>query len=877
MSGVNEKENKLNIANAIFSAACVLVLFVTVSVLAHITPFGDRTFLMFDLKRQYVDYYAYLRTILTGENNVFYSFSMTLGSGILGFFAYYLTSPFLLVLSCFKRENLTVGVSVVICLKLMLAAFNMNIYLQKMQGPIHSFSIFDTGNIAAALGAISYSLSGYLFVYSINMMWMDVIVLFPLLMITVEFILDYNKKLPFILLLFYMLYLNYYITYQVILFTALWTIMRVIVRRDDGCALKVFRVLYSGMIAGAMSAFLMLPTALQLMNSPKDIGKLGLAATEKNLSIIDIMSKLPTLSYDYDEIFFGYPQIYCGVLLSILVLMYFMSMRVTRREKIGMFTLFIIFIVSFSSDALDLFWHAGMEPSGYPYRQSYLWVFMVCICASRALLYIREEMNGTRLMVILSILISGLLFINRGEYDHISRITIVANVSLIILYAFCFILMLQKKSTGIKELALKYLVLLLFVVNCADLTANALYTYRILAWGSEDQSVYRQKVGSVLDAVSYVKDNDDSFYRMEDLDPRQQNDGLMFAYNGITHYSSAGKIYVRYFLQRLGFNEDRLLTHYGHDNTVAADSLLGVKYVISDDAFMVHPSYEKIFDGAESVYQNPGALSVAIGSDSFELQGISDTEKNSADFRMSHVPVGDPFFLQESIFENLLGRQVSIFADADVTGSGLQKDGDEYYIDYDAVAAADGELFFYLDGLIGAYENLSVYLDGEFLTTYGNASCVKILDLGIRNKGDRISVRVVGESSDADFGTARFVTEDTGELFRICYEIGKNNCDVEKISSSHLLINAGDVKGVLVTIPYEKGWQIKDGGKTIKPVVVYDSLMYLPLEDTGAGHIIDMKYVPEGLFAGIAVSIIGLLALVIVILAERKQKKENLK
>ena len=61
---------------------------------------------MYDLKRQYADYYAYYRTILSGKNNVFYSFSTTLGSGTIGFFAYYMTSPFIMLLSLFSRDRI---------------------------------------------------------------------------------------------------------------------------------------------------------------------------------------------------------------------------------------------------------------------------------------------------------------------------------------------------------------------------------------------------------------------------------------------------------------------------------------------------------------------------------------------------------------------------------------------------------------------------------------------------------------------------------------------------------------------------------------------------------------------------------------------------
>lgn len=870
----NISENrKLNIVNALFSSVCVLVLFVGVAVLGHITPFGDKTFLMFDLKRQYVDYYAYLRTILSGENNVFYSFSATLGSSMPGFIAYYLTSPFLLILSLFGRQNLAVGISIVICLKLMLAAFIMDIYLQKTVHSVRIFSVLDTGNIAVLTGAVSYSFSGFLFAHSMNMMWIDVILLFPLLMLTLEMILDGKSRIPFILLLLYMLILNYYITYQVILFTALWTVMRVIVRRDEKPVSKVVSVAVSGIVSGLLSAAILLPTALELLDSPKDIKKLGLETTGHNISAIDIFSKLPTLAYDYDEPMFGYPQIFCGVLLTILVLLFFLGRNVTKREKTGMLAMFAIFLLSFSFDIVNLVWHAGMEPSGHPYRQAFFWVFMVCICSTKALLYLKDEMTGLKLGVIFSILIAGMLFIRRGNYDHISNLTMLVNVFLILLYTCAFILILQERITGIKELALKVVVPLLFVVNCADLAANALYTYRIQSLYSESEQAFSEKVEETLEAVSYVKESDDTFYRMEDLNPRQQNDGLMFNYNGITHYSSAGKIYARYFLQRLGFNEDMLFTHYGHDNTVSADSLLGIKYVLTDGTYDPHPEYERVYEGAVSAFENSCALPVAIGTDSFNPKGISDASHNTPDTDMSHVPKMDALSLQENIYENLIGRELHLFAAAAVEQSGALQGENGYYCDYEAVAQADGEMFFYLDGLIGAFENLSVYVDDEFFTTYGNAACVKILNLGYKKKGESVALRVEGDSAESNFGTAVFVTEDFDAVKEACEELRQKETNVTKLSSSHLSVKTGDVNGVLITIPFEKGWSIKVDGVETYPVAVYDSLMYVPLEKNGSGHTIDMTFVPDGIGAGIAISLIGVILLAVIVIMEKKQKK----
>ena len=269
-----------------------------------------------------------------------------------------------------------------------------------------------------------------------NMMWTDVVILFPVYMLCLEQLLKEDRKVPFIVFLWGMLVLNYYITFQVILFTALWSVMRIIVSKYERPVRLCLRVIGCGAVAGAMSAALLLPTGLELMNSPKDITKLGLELTGKNLTPLDVFSKLPTFAYDYIEARFGYPQIFCGMLLVFLTLMYFMSGKIALRERIGMFALMSIMLTSFCLDILNIIWHAGMEPSGHPYRQAYLFVFMMIICSSSALIYIERNIGPINMGFSFAFMVVALYLIRLGRYDHISDYSVIAGFAFIIFYAF---------------------------------------------------------------------------------------------------------------------------------------------------------------------------------------------------------------------------------------------------------------------------------------------------------------------------------------------------------------------------------------------------------------------------------------------------------
>ncbi|MCR4990778.1 MAG: YfhO family protein [Lachnospiraceae bacterium] len=867
----NEK-SKLNIIHALIAAFVVLLMFIGISVISKITPFGDKTFLMYDMKRQYVDFDMHLRSILRGENNVFYSFSTALGSGTLGFVTYYLASPFLLLLVFCPQSYLPVGISIIVCLKLMSAAFIMDLFLQRTvldERIVFDNPLVDKKSLGILVCSLSWALSGYLFAHSMNMMWMDVVIMLPLLIWALENLLEYDRKVPYIACLTVMLLINYYITYQVLLFTALWTLMKIIVCAYKDPVKKIFRVILSTLLAPCIGAVTLIPTALELMNSPKDITQLGLELTGNNLLIRDVLSKLPTLAYDYIEARFGLPQLFCGVLLILLTMLYFTDNKRPLKERVGIFVLFCIFLVSFCKDILNLIWHAGMEPSGHPYRQAFMWVFMMILCSAYAITDLEEILNLPRLLTVTGLTALMFFEVIRKRYDHVSVYTLYANVALLTIYGImllCFILFKDKKKT-----LARYLFVAIVLIDLLDIGANASYTYYYQALKCENLSVYHDVVSKTKEAVDKVKEADGSFYRMENLNPRQQNDSMQYGYNGITHYSSAGMTYVRYFLQRLGFNDDTLYTHYGHDNTATVDSLLGVRYILTDGVNEAKDIYEPIYDGDVKVFKNPYALPVAIGTKGFDLNGISGGFREVISSSMEHVPKLDPFSLQEDIYGRLSNSSVKIFEKASVESTDIFEEDEKYNIDHTVRPVISGNLYFYLNGLIEDNEGLSIYVNDEFLTTYGNASCLKILNLGYVEKGDEIKVRVQAENKDDNFGQAFFVTENTKSLKEAYEKTAANGCEVKKISSSHLNVATGECDGVFMTIPCEKGWKIKVDGIKTEPVAIYDSLTYIPIDGAGETHDIDMFFVPDGLYIGILISLAAIGIFIWIILGQKKK------
>lgn len=868
---MNKLGIKINFKHTLITGSILAIMYAAFIVLCRIAPFGDRTFLMFDMKRQYVDYYAYLRSVIKGDNNILYSFSTTLGSGTLGFFAYYLSSPFLLLLCLFPQAYVPAGITLIIGIKLIIAGMIMDGFLQ--------YYLRRNSGIVIFIGAISWGFSSFLISQSMNMMWTDVIILFPLFIWSLDRLIDTGRYWAYLVILSVMLLLNYYICYQVLIFAALWTIVRVIERQERNFGKTIGKVALYTILAPCICAAVLLPTALELANSPKDITQLGLETQGKNLSIIDVLSKIPSWSYDEIEPRFGFPQIFCGVIFIFLICLFFTSKKISIRKRLCMLGLLGIYMLSFCSDYVNLFMHAGMEPSGHPYRQAFMWIFLVIICGCEALNNID---NQKEILVGISGAISLVcikLALNTS-YDHISEMTIRVNAILVMTYVVLIVLVMC--AYRFKKLAvINVLLVMIMLVNILDMFGNAFYTYD---WESKHCNSYVEYVGGVKNTkpvVDSIMEMDDSFFRMENITPRQQNDGMQYVYNGVTHYSSAGLTYVRYLLQRMGYNDDSLYTHYGHDNTVAADMILGIKYLLSDGSVATHPDYEcinesgigakelgmNINDGGRYVYLNRYALSPAIMVTDYELDGIGmDIERLSSDNWYECLPADNPFALQEDILSRIAGREVNLFTEAQTLVNEYVEDGGNVNREYIITPAIDGELYMYLNNIYGMSQGMSVMLNGEFVSTYGNEAALKILNLGYYNAGESVNVTIYGGSPEPCFGTEFFVSEDINAISKVYEDISKQNVAIRKLSSSHLQMNTPAGNGIFMTIPCEKGWHIKVDGETIIPTSVYGAFTYVEIpegDNADESHIVEMRFVPEGLVLGAIVSCIAILGIIL--------------
>ena len=775
------------------AAGLTLTGFLVLCRVCRITPFGDQTFLFYDMKRQYVDFYRYWRRALSGQESLIYSLKKGPGGEMLGFSMYYLTSPFLLLTLLWPETALPTAITWMLGAKLALASAVMAWFLRAGRRIPTRFVL---------VLAQAYVWSDWFFADLTNTMWTDAVILLPLLLLWSERLTRLSPEedenaphpLPDIIRLALgtaaLLFFNYYIAWMVLLFLALRCLLILITGESD--LRHLLRTLCAVLTGALIVSPLLVPTVRALRDSYKlNTAQSALYALPAP-RLIEVLNKLLPFRFDLTQLMEGAPALYCGSLTVLLAIAFFGCWAVPRRVRLRQAILFLILFVSFLVPFLSIVWQGGSAPLGYPYRYAFLWSFLMVESAGTAWKELalgrrdawetRQERRSERAMA-------------EGTEPPAPRRYLWPLVSV-----------------------------LLSLVLLAELAANTWRIYRLESGQQCTLLAYRgyvERMKALLGALDETE-----LYRIESLHPREQNDALGAGYYGITHYGSEGNAATRLSLHRLGYPENGLYVAFDPENTETAAALLGIRALIDPSTAL-----------GDAIQQTPVALPMAWASAAPRVvlqAGFQSALAASPD---------DPFAYQSALLsaaerspvteelpspfhEVVLLRDISELV-PETTG-GYTHPVRRRSLTFRVVQG--GTVYFYLSELNGVPYDLSLSLDGADLGGYGNLSRNGVLRLGEFDEGE---VHELIIRSDADFpGTPLLYTEDSSSLAEAAARIRENAGTLLRSTAvKTTLLSGGDAaltvtipavmsdgapaRTVIVNLPYETAWSASLNGEAL--------------------------------------------------------------
>ena len=353
-----------------------LVLLVGIFIYLKVYPFGENTYLPVDAFGQYVNFLQYFRNVFLEHGSIIYSLSKSIGGEMYGLFAYYLISPFNFITLFFQKGNMTFVFDIILILKVATSSLTFTYYLNRRKKADFTNLIF----------AIMYSFSAYVVTYGFNIMWLDAVILLPLVVAGIDDIVHSKKNILYIISLSLTLITNYYVGFMVCIFSLMYFIYKILIgdlENKKEALTKIGIFIISSICAALIAGVILVPVFIGLQDGRADFSFSELSL-DKNFNIENLISKFATNSFDLEEIKnSAMPPVFCGILANVLTLSYFFNGKIKIREKILSLLLLILFIISFYIKGINLLWSMGNIPAWYIYRYAFCFSFMYIIFAKK--------------------------------------------------------------------------------------------------------------------------------------------------------------------------------------------------------------------------------------------------------------------------------------------------------------------------------------------------------------------------------------------------------------------------------------------------------------------------------------------------------------
>ena len=805
-----------------------------------LAPFGTRTMGVIDMTHQYLAFLYSLRDILAGRASLLYLPSMCLGGNMLGVAAYYLTSPLNLITCLFPREGMYTAVSVVYFLRVGLCGLTMCVYA----GRRHGYSL------RCLVPAMAYAFMAYMVGYCFNYLWQDCVILLPIVALGIARLCEGKAPWLYILALAGALFLNFYIGYILCIFAVLFFLYELFSkpraeRVSPWRTAGLFAL--SSLASGALAAVMLLPAFLSLMGGKAEFS-LSVLTLAPKFDPVRLFSKFYIGAFDYAEIMpDGLPQVFCGTLTAALTVLYFGNRRIPRRRRVLTGVFFALLAVSFWITALDLIWHCLNTPSWYNYRYSFLMSFLMAAAADRELSALREGTRPWQLLmpVGLAAAVSVLVFAGRS-YDYATWKNAAAAVG--ITAVFCLLLWCcLRPQTGRKAVCV--LAAAILALHAGDLAMNAKLSLTELTATASDSAAYARYTAA-KGAAFYRIDTEGMLVRTEspvcfDLD---RCEPMLFGYDGVSHYGSTISQKSLDFLDQLGLDRySDLWAMYGPGVTGAADTLLGIRYIVSQTPVRDYAAAAEA--EGYTVWENPYALPAGWTADEAVTRPIA--AKNSFGYTDALLAAAAPEV------------GADIFTPAQIVSvetEGLAQSGDTFSLTgeaagsviYSLTAPADGAMYAELS--IPDQPSVMLYVNGAFCTMYATAQSNGTVYLGRFAAGDAVTVKLQ-TFADIRIESAAFASESAEALSKYHDAISAGGCPLRKLSASHytgsFVTGEGD-KYLVFTLPYDGSWRVLLDGMPVQPLEAQECLMAIPV--AAGGHTVELRYIPAGLIPGAVVS-----------------------
>lgn len=806
-----------------------LVIMIAIFIIRDIFPFGENCYLRSDMYHQYCPFFSELWNKLRNGESLYYSWNIGMGSNFIAIFGYYLSSPVNWLIALFPQKYMIEMMNVIILLKIAASSFTCTFYLCRHNKKRH---------ISAAVFGLFYALSAFTAAYSWNLMWLDCIVLLPLIVLGLENLVAKGKGLLYTITLGLAILSNYYIAIMICITMIIYFVVLEISRPvpDDKTeyAKAILRFAGYSLMAGGLAATLLLPEICALGYTAS--GSLNFPDTmNRYFSFITVIKRHlmnTEVSIGLDHL----PNIYCGVFVLLFFPLYVLCKKIPAREKIVKIIALVIFLTAFNLNIPNFIWHGFHYPNSLPCRQSFIYIFLLLGMCYDALSHIDRYSNSRFTAAFWSVMLFFVYLGNALTGDEDFR-PLYTSALFIAIYALILFVMRRKKIN--RDL----LMIGVFAMAIVEVTINMDNT----GYSTTSRTAYMSDYESVQ---SLLKDNtDDSFYRTSKYRGyRSKNDDAWHHFKGASVFSSTAYSAMTQLYGQLGL-EHSTNAYAINGATPLIYSIFDIKYLLSNKAINVDNNIYTLLDqdGSEYLYENNYSLPLGFMIPS--------------DFNSKWDPASDsnPFVIQNSFAECAAGVS-DLFTRLTFEDNGSS-----------AVINVDKDTYLYGYIMNKTISTITVTTNGV-TESFTGVNHGRMVDIGFVKAGSTVNITCNDNGQSLQMYA---YSMDASKLKELYAALNDEGLEISSYDSTHIsgTINCKSDGLMYTSIPYDKGYSIYvDGVKT--PYSCIGDEAFLAIELSAGTHDIEFKYYPQGLKSGRIISIACLLILIAAIVYRIKFKKE---
>ena len=842
------------------TAAVTLLLFF----LFQLYPFSDQTLAWCDMKQQVIPFLLDFKNIISGNSDMLLNLQNAGGMSFWGVFFFFIASPFTFLVLLVPAAQMYLFANILVLLKMCACSLTAALFFQRR------FRNLSTVQVTAL--SVMYAFCGYTMLYFQNMVWLDVMAMFPILLIGVDLLVREGRILCFVLAFSAVLVLNFYLTYMVVVFLILAFGLFLFFCEKDREKRKrtVFLLGVSAFLTMLITAAVWLPSFLQYLSSARTIG------------ILENLASGSFMTHYYTTL----PILLCsgGVFAAIAIL----KGQSFGRETKALLVLWLLTVVPIFIEPVNKMWHTGSYQA-FPARYGYIPVFLGLIFLAKAIsdlngsgdLPFRQEIPGAVIGLFLvgsMALVAYMLITYRFEdltiytralwLDQTSILTFLIFTAVAVLSYF-LLMYLYRNQMLTKGMFSFFLIL---AVVC-----ESLFSGSVFIGSAANPDLFYQPVFDLSGRIS-----DDSLYRVKNSH-KYFDLNLMggLGYPTLNHYTSLTDEDYMFTMKKLGYSSYWMEVG-SQDGSLLTDALLGNRYTVVQS--------REVKPEDDVVYQNDW---YAILKNKYRMS--FGTVMSSQDISKSEdLPDATRMEIQQSIFEQLFHSSKKLVTEYEYSssenlkctktknGTVMIKEDPETNgtLSYDILV--EGTQTLYLDCFDKLTNNLSEPINNSFHVSVNDRTVQSMYpaqkENGLLNLGTftdelvRVRLTVYKDVSAKSFGIYGMDLSTLGTSLDSAPSVSLKQ---QGNAVSGTVTVSGNDRYLFLPLPLQKGYTATVNGKDAQIFRVFDDFMAIKLSD--GENQVSVRYLPPGFRAGIVISGFGVVLLPFLLYALRKRKFPRLR